>query len=113
MAPVTSRATNGESLLDVPSLFRQHGLGGNIWTPAPEPLALMGPSLLLTFLVMRHQGSRGCPSPESGTHRECFRIPPACLEKTGMRAQKSFSDVVSAETPVSRTRCSTGNSAPP
>jgi hypothetical protein len=31
-------------------------------------LALIGPSLLLTSLVMRHQVSRGCPSTESATN---------------------------------------------
>jgi hypothetical protein len=41
---------------------------GNIWTQGPEPLRLIGPSLLLIFLVIRHQGARGCPSPESGTN---------------------------------------------
>ena len=41
---------------------------GSIWTQGPEPLRLIGPSLLLIFLVIRHQVSRGCPSPESGTN---------------------------------------------
>ena len=45
---------------------------GNLWTQGPEPLRLIGPSLLLIFLVLRHQGARGCPSPESGTHEECL-----------------------------------------
>jgi hypothetical protein len=40
----------------------------NIWTQGPEPLRLIGLSLSLIFLVMRHQGSRGCPSPESDTN---------------------------------------------
>ena len=57
---------------------------------APEPLALIGPSLPLIFLVIRHQGSRGCPSAESGTHEACSRTQPATIEKTGMRGQKSF-----------------------
>jgi len=62
----------------------------NIWTQGPEPLRLIGLSLSLIFLVMRHQVSRGCPSPESDTHEECLRTQPATIEKTGMRAQKSF-----------------------
>ena len=41
---------------------------GNIWTQGPEPLRLIGPSLLLIFLVIRHQVSRGCPSTESDTN---------------------------------------------
>ena len=40
----------------------------NIWTQGPEPLRLIGLSLLLTSLVMRHQVPRGCPSPESDTN---------------------------------------------
>ena len=34
---------------------------GSIWTRGPEPLRLIGPSLLLNFLVMRHQVPCGCP----------------------------------------------------
>jgi hypothetical protein len=41
---------------------------GNIWTQGPEPLRLIGPSLLLTLLVIRHQVSGGCPSAESDTN---------------------------------------------
>jgi hypothetical protein len=41
---------------------------GSIWTQGPEPLRLIGPSLLLTFLVIRHQVSRGCPFPASDTN---------------------------------------------
>ena len=48
--------------------YIQHGLCGNIWTTDPEPQALIGPSLPLIFLVMRHQVSRGCPSAESDTN---------------------------------------------
>ena len=40
----------------------------NIWTQGPEPLRLIGPSLLLIFLVLRHQVPRGCLSTESGTN---------------------------------------------
>ncbi len=81
--------------------YIQHGLCGRIWTKAPEPDRVLGPSLLLIVLVIRHQVARGCPSTESETHEECFRTQPACSEKAGMRAQKSFSDVASAETTVS------------
>jgi len=42
--------------------------GENIWTQGPEPLRLIGPSLLLIFLVIRHQGPRGCPFTESDTN---------------------------------------------
>ena len=41
---------------------------GISWTTAPEPLALIGLSLPLTFLVICHQASRGCPSAESDTN---------------------------------------------
>ena len=34
----------------------------------PEPHRLIGLSLLLTFLVMRHQVPRGCPFTESRTN---------------------------------------------
>ncbi len=37
--------------------------GENIWTQGLEPLRLIGPSLLLTYLGLRHQVSRGCPLP--------------------------------------------------
>ena len=40
----------------------------DIWTQGPEPLRLIGPSLLLTSLVTRHQVRRGCPSTESETN---------------------------------------------
>ena len=39
-----------------------------MWTKRPEPQAVIGPSLLLIFLVIRHQVSRGCPSTESDTN---------------------------------------------
>jgi hypothetical protein len=54
---------------------------GNIWTQGPEPLRLIGPSLLLLCLVLRHQVPHGCPSPESGTHEECLRAQPALLSR--------------------------------
>jgi len=41
---------------------------GSIWTQGPEPVRLIGPSLPLICLVIRHQGSRGCPFPESDTN---------------------------------------------
>jgi hypothetical protein len=41
---------------------------GNSWTQGPEPLRLIGLSLLLIFLVIRHQVPRGCPSAESDTN---------------------------------------------
>ncbi len=41
---------------------------GHIWTQGPEPLRLIGLSLSLIFLVIRHQVPRGCPSPESVTN---------------------------------------------
>ena len=66
--PTVSLADNGESLLATPSLYIQHGLCGRIWTTAPEPYRVIGLSLSLLCLVRRHQGSRGCPSPESGTN---------------------------------------------
>ena len=85
---------------------------GSIWTQGPEPLRLIGLSLLLTSLVMRHQVPCGCPSPESDTNEECLRTQPACIEKTGMRAQKSFSDVAPAGATVFRRKCSTGHIEP-
>jgi hypothetical protein len=42
--------------------------GENSWTQGPEPLRLIGPSLPLICLVLRHQGARGCPSTESVTN---------------------------------------------
>jgi hypothetical protein len=39
---------------------------------APEPLALIGPSLSLICLVTRHPVPRGCPSTESDTNWECL-----------------------------------------
>ena len=42
--------------------------GENIWTQGPEPLRLIGLSLLLTSLVIRHQAFRGCPSTEFDTN---------------------------------------------
>jgi hypothetical protein len=41
---------------------------GNIWTQGPEPLRLIGLSLSLICLVIRHQVLRGYPSPESNTN---------------------------------------------
>jgi hypothetical protein len=84
----------------------------NIWTQGPEPLRLIGRSLSLLCLVSRHQVSPGCPSAESDTHEACLRTPPAGLEKTGTRAQKSFSDVVLAGTTVLRAE-NRENSEPP
>ena len=51
--------------------YIQRRLCGSMGTKRPEPQAVIGPSLLLIFLVIRHQVSRGCPSPESETHEEC------------------------------------------
>jgi len=48
--------------------YTQHGLYGNIWTKCPEPQAMIGRSLPLICLVIRHQGPRGCPSAESDTN---------------------------------------------
>ena len=53
----------------------------NLWTHGPEPLRLIGLSLSLIFLVIRHQVLRGCPSPESETHEECLRTQPATLRR--------------------------------
>ncbi len=75
--PTVSLAANGQSPFDVPSLSIQHGLCGNIWTTAPEPHRLLGPSLPLTLLVLRHHVPRGCPSTESETHEACLRTQPA------------------------------------
>ena len=61
--------------------YIQHGLCGNIWTKAPEPDRLIGPFLLLIFLVLCHQVLRGCPSAESDTHEECLRTQPAALRR--------------------------------
>jgi hypothetical protein len=80
MEPVGSLADHGQSLLHVPSFYIQRRLCGNIWTTDPEPLALSGPSLPLTFLVIRHQVPRGCPSAESDTHEVCLRTQPAGIE---------------------------------
>jgi hypothetical protein len=66
----------------------------------PEPNRLIGRSLSLTFLVIRHQVPRGCPFTESSTHEECLWTQPACCEKTGTRAQKGFSGVALAGTTV-------------
>ena len=85
---------------------------GNIWTQGPEPLRLIGRSLSLICLVIRHQVLRGCPSPESDTHEECPRTQPATIEKTGMRVQKRFSGVVPAGTTVSRGPLLRGNIDP-
>ena len=74
----------------LPYLYVQQRLCGNIWTQAPEPDRLIGQSLPLTLLVIRHQVTCGCPSTESETNWECFRTQPAGIEKTGTRAQKSF-----------------------
>jgi len=48
--------------------YIQHRLCGSIWTQDLEPHRLIGLSLSLIFLVMRHQVPRGCPSAESGTN---------------------------------------------
>ena len=61
--------------------YIQHGLCGGIWTKAPEPYRLIGLSLLLISLVIRHQVPRGCSSPESGTHEECRMTQPAALRR--------------------------------
>ena len=90
--------------------YIQPGLWGNIWTNTLEPDRLIGPSLSLICLVIRHQGSCGCPSPESGTHEEGLRTPPACGEQTGRRARKSFSGVAFANATVSCGPCSTATS---
>jgi hypothetical protein len=51
-----------------------------MWTQGPEPLALIGLSLPLTFLVIRHQVPGGCPSTESETNWECLTTQPAGIE---------------------------------
>jgi hypothetical protein len=61
--------------------YLQHGLCGNVWTTAPEPPAVMGPSLPLLCLVRRHHVPRGCPSAESGTHEEGLWTQPAALSR--------------------------------
>ncbi len=50
-----------------------------MWTKRPEPQAVIGPSLPLICLVIRHHVSRGCPSPESETHEECPWTQPVAL----------------------------------
>jgi len=72
----------------------------NLCTQGPEPLRWIGPSLPLLAWVLRHQVVRVCPSPEADPHEECFRTPPADLEKTGMRGQTCFSGVVPTGTTV-------------
>jgi hypothetical protein len=61
----------------------------NSWTPGPEPVRLIGVSLLLTALVIRHQGCRGCPSTEVCDSRGVSADTTCAIEKTGMRAHKS------------------------
>jgi hypothetical protein len=73
--------------------YIQRRLCRTLWTTGSEPDRVIGRSLPLLCLVIRHQVHCGCPSPESETNEECFWTQPAGLEKTGMRAQKSFSDV--------------------
>jgi hypothetical protein len=51
----------------LPSLYSAD-CEGSIWTQGPEPWRLIGPSLLLTCLVIRHQVPCGCPFPESTTN---------------------------------------------
>ncbi len=63
--------------------YLPHRLCGSIWTQDPEPHRLLGPSLLLIFLVRRHQVPRGCPSAESETHEECLWTQPAPLRRPG------------------------------
>ena len=60
--PTTGRACV-RFLLSIP-----RGLCRNRWPQGPEPLRVIGLPLLLTFVVIRHQGSRGYPSPESDAH---------------------------------------------
>jgi len=48
--------------------YIQHRLCRTLWAQNPEPHGVIGRSLLLIFLVMRHQVSRGCPSTESGAN---------------------------------------------
>jgi hypothetical protein len=63
--------------------YIQRRLCWSIWTYDPEPYAVIGPSLPLTVLVMRHQVPSGCPSPESETNWECLTIQPAALRRPG------------------------------
>lgn len=65
-------------------------------------MALSGPSLPLTLLVLHHRVSRGCPFTESATHEECPLDTARCFEEAGTRAQKSFSGAVSLDTAVLR-----------
>ena len=106
--PTASLANNGQSLPDAP--YIPHELGGIIWTKAPEPPRLIGPSLPLTGWVTRHQGPRGCPSPESDPNWEGLRPQPAGIDWTGRRAQKSFWGVALAGATVSRGTWSTETS---
>ena len=82
--------------------YLQRRLCGNSWTKCPEPDRVIGLSLLLLCLGIRHHVPRGCPAAESDPHEECFTTQPAGSEKTGRRAQQSFSGVAFANAPVSR-----------
>ncbi len=81
--PAVSLAHSGQSPRDVPSLSIQRGLCEEHLDQSPEPQAVIGLSLSLICLVLRHQGPRGCPSAESGTHEECLRTQPAALKRLG------------------------------
>jgi len=85
----------------LPSIYSTDCEGISGRTPRAGPIDWTV-SLSLTFLVLRHQGARGCPSAESDTHEECLWTQPAGIEKTGLRAQKSFSGVVPTGNAVSR-----------
>jgi len=81
MEPTVSLADHRQSLPEAPSLYRQRRLRQSLWTQDPEPHRLLGPSLPLTLLVLRHHVPRGCPATESDTHEECLRTQPATLRR--------------------------------
>jgi transposase len=80
--PVAELANNGESPFDIASFYTARTVWEYLDDP-PEPDRLIGRSLSLLCVVMRHQGSRGCPSTESGTHEACPRTQPTTLRRPG------------------------------
>ena len=55
----------------------------NIWTQGPEPLRLIGLSLSLIFLVIRHQVPVAAPPPSLTLTRSVFGHNPLVLRRPG------------------------------
>ena len=105
---MVSLADNGQSPLEVPSLYTAATVREHL-DKGPEPCAVIGSSLPLIFLVIRPQGSRGCPSAESDPNWTGHRLEPAALSRPG-RGHRSVSRTWDFRVPLFPAERHTGTS---